>query len=50
MELEGDALIKYIWYDTLGGGGVSSSSTSGGDVQMMVGVDPAAYITQVQSS
>lgn len=50
MGLEGDALIKYIWYDTLGGGGVSSSGTSGGDVQMMVGVDPAAYISEVRAS
>uniref|UniRef100_A0A7S1KYB9 Band 7 domain-containing protein n=1 Tax=Alexandrium catenella TaxID=2925 RepID=A0A7S1KYB9_ALECA len=50
MNLSGDDLIKYIWYDTLGGGSVSSSAHESADIQMMVGVDPAAYISQVTPS
>eukprot|EP00929_Paragymnodinium_shiwhaense_P107921 TRINITY_DN74269_c0_g1_i1.p1 TRINITY_DN74269_c0_g1~~TRINITY_DN74269_c0_g1_i1.p1 ORF type:complete len:320 (-),score=76.24 TRINITY_DN74269_c0_g1_i1:156-1115(-) len=46
MNLNGDHLIDYIYYDTLAGGGVAGSSGSKGDVSMFVGVDPAAYISQ----
>jgi regulator of protease activity HflC (stomatin/prohibitin superfamily) len=45
LDIHGSSLINYIWYDTLSGGGVSSSSHSTGEVQMLVGVDPAAYIS-----
>lgn len=45
LGLRGDGLLKYIWYDTLGGGGVSGTSQDGGEVQMFVGVNPAAYIS-----
>jgi len=45
LELEGASLIDYIWYDTLGGGGVSGGGGTSGDMQMLVGVDPAAYIS-----
>mmetsp|Transcript_59755 Transcript_59755/g.174710 ORF Transcript_59755/g.174710 Transcript_59755/m.174710 type:complete len:320 (-) Transcript_59755:105-1064(-) len=50
MNLTGSDLIKYIWYDTLGGGSVSQSASESKDVQMMVGVDPAAYISEVRPS
>jgi len=50
MNLTGDDLIKYIWYDTLGGGSVAASSSESRDIQMMVGVDPAAYISEVRPS
>lgn len=47
MGLEGDDLVRYIWYDTLSGGGVSAMNSTS-NVQMLVGVDPSAYISQVR--
>jgi hypothetical protein len=46
MNLEGDALIDYIWYDSLQGGGVAETQTGGQDTQILVGVNPAAYINE----
>jgi len=48
MSLSSEDLIKYIWYDTLGGGSVSAAQTESRDIQLMVGVDPAAYISEVR--
>jgi len=45
LDLKSAALVDYIWYDTLGGGGVSANSSASTKVQMLVGVDPAAYIS-----
>jgi len=45
LNLKSSALVDYIWYDTLGGGGVSANSSANTEVQMLVGVDPAAYIS-----
>mmetsp|Transcript_772 Transcript_772/g.946 ORF Transcript_772/g.946 Transcript_772/m.946 type:complete len:320 (+) Transcript_772:82-1041(+) len=50
MGLNGSDLIKYIWYDTLSGGSVSQSTSESKDIQMMVGVDPAAYISEARPS
>jgi len=44
MDLDDDALIKYMWYDTLAGGGIGQNTTKHNDVSMLVGVNPAAYI------
>eukprot|EP00448_Togula_jolla_P001418 CAMPEP_0170597848 /NCGR_PEP_ID=MMETSP0224-20130122/15923_1 /TAXON_ID=285029 /ORGANISM="Togula jolla, Strain CCCM 725" /LENGTH=283 /DNA_ID=CAMNT_0010922341 /DNA_START=87 /DNA_END=938 /DNA_ORIENTATION=+ len=38
--------LEFIWYDSLGGGGVGSSAMQGNDVNMLVGVNPSAYISQ----
>merc|ERR1719433_1861006 len=48
MSLGSDELIKYIWYDTLSGGSVSAAQTESQNMQLMVGVDPAAYISEVR--
>eukprot|EP00747_Dinoflagellata_sp_TGD_P167642 gnl/TRDRNA2_/TRDRNA2_192381_c0_seq1.p1 gnl/TRDRNA2_/TRDRNA2_192381_c0~~gnl/TRDRNA2_/TRDRNA2_192381_c0_seq1.p1 ORF type:complete len:318 (+),score=60.60 gnl/TRDRNA2_/TRDRNA2_192381_c0_seq1:72-1025(+) len=45
LGLSGASLIQYIWYDSLGGGGVQGSSNHK-DVNVLVGVNPAAYINQ----
>jgi len=45
LDLKSAALVDYIWYDTLGGGGVSANSSASTAVQMLVGLDPAAYIS-----
>lgn len=47
LNLSGDDLIKYIWYDSLGGGSVAAGAEAK-DIQLMVGVDPAAYISEVR--
>jgi len=46
LELEGGDLLKYIWYDTLGGGGVAASTADTTDIQMLFGVNPSAYISE----
>jgi regulator of protease activity HflC (stomatin/prohibitin superfamily) len=46
MNLSGQALLDYMWYDTLAGGGVNAQSNAGAKTQVFVGVDPAAYINQ----
>eukprot|EP00933_Yihiella_yeosuensis_P066107 TRINITY_DN70198_c0_g1_i1.p1 TRINITY_DN70198_c0_g1~~TRINITY_DN70198_c0_g1_i1.p1 ORF type:complete len:317 (+),score=66.75 TRINITY_DN70198_c0_g1_i1:79-1029(+) len=46
LGLTGEDLIKYIWYDTLGGGGVAANAHEKQDIQMLVGVNPSAYISQ----
>lgn len=46
LGLEGDSLINYIWYDMLGGGGIGANAGDGKDIQMLVGVNPSAYISQ----
>ncbi|CAK8999308.1 Hypothetical protein SCF082_LOCUS6002 [Durusdinium trenchii] len=46
LGLSGEELVNYIWYDTLGGGGVSADSTSDKDFEMLVGVNPSAYISK----
>jgi len=46
LGVSGDELISYIWYDTLGGGGVSSDSHEAQDIEMLVGVNPSAYISK----
>ena len=43
--LAGADLINYIWYDTLGGGGVAADAASEKDIEMLVGVNPGAYIS-----
>lgn len=49
LGLSGDELIKYIWYDSLGGGGVASNGFESRAVDVLVGVNPSAYISQSQS-
>jgi len=46
LGLEGDSLLKYIWYDTLGGGGVAASDTEPSDIELLFGVNPSAYISE----
>ncbi|CAE7194141.1 unnamed protein product [Symbiodinium sp. CCMP2592] len=46
LGLSGEDLINYIWYDTLGGGGVSADTQSDKDVEMLVGVNPSTYISK----
>mmetsp|Transcript_55044 Transcript_55044/g.103150 ORF Transcript_55044/g.103150 Transcript_55044/m.103150 type:complete len:313 (-) Transcript_55044:147-1085(-) len=46
LGLSGEDLINYIWYDTLGGGGVSADAQNVKDVEMLVGVNPSTYISQ----
>jgi len=46
LGLNGDEMISYIWYDTLGGGGVAANSQEKQDIQMLVGVNPSAYISE----
>lgn len=43
LGLKGDALLDYIWYDNLGGGGVGAGAQE--NTQVLVGVSPAAYIS-----
>eukprot|EP00929_Paragymnodinium_shiwhaense_P069615 TRINITY_DN35105_c0_g1_i1.p1 TRINITY_DN35105_c0_g1~~TRINITY_DN35105_c0_g1_i1.p1 ORF type:complete len:319 (+),score=82.88 TRINITY_DN35105_c0_g1_i1:113-1069(+) len=47
LGMKGDDLVKYIWYDTLAGGGISSKSSSS-STNMFVGVSPSAYISEVK--
>eukprot|EP00747_Dinoflagellata_sp_TGD_P193827 gnl/TRDRNA2_/TRDRNA2_60530_c0_seq1.p1 gnl/TRDRNA2_/TRDRNA2_60530_c0~~gnl/TRDRNA2_/TRDRNA2_60530_c0_seq1.p1 ORF type:complete len:315 (-),score=60.12 gnl/TRDRNA2_/TRDRNA2_60530_c0_seq1:65-1009(-) len=44
LGVEGDELIRYMWYDVLGGGGVDTKSDEEQELQLFVGVDPSAYI------
>lgn len=46
LGLSGEELVNYIWYDTLGGGSVSADASSDKDFEMLVGVNPSAYISQ----
>lgn len=46
LDLSGDRLLKYIWYDTLSGGSVSADAAEEKDIQMLFGVNPAAYISE----
>mmetsp|Transcript_84462 Transcript_84462/g.149456 ORF Transcript_84462/g.149456 Transcript_84462/m.149456 type:complete len:316 (+) Transcript_84462:97-1044(+) len=46
LGLNGQEMINYIWYDTLGGGGVSANAHEKQDIQMLVGVNPSAYISE----
>lgn len=46
LGLTGNELVNYIWYDTLGGGGVAASAHEEQDIQMLVGVNPSAYISK----
>merc|ERR1712039_315016 len=46
LNMQGLDLVKYMWYDQLSGGGVGSNGNDSPDVQMLVGVNPAAYISQ----
>merc|ERR1740127_136496 len=39
LDLKSAALVDYIWYDTLSGGGVSANTSASTEVQMLVGVD-----------
>eukprot|EP00449_Zooxanthella_nutricula_P025974 CAMPEP_0198538934 /NCGR_PEP_ID=MMETSP1462-20131121/48137_1 /TAXON_ID=1333877 /ORGANISM="Brandtodinium nutriculum, Strain RCC3387" /LENGTH=308 /DNA_ID=CAMNT_0044268969 /DNA_START=60 /DNA_END=982 /DNA_ORIENTATION=+ len=41
LRLGGASLLKYIWYDTLGGGGVAANRNEDQDFQMLIGVNPA---------
>merc|ERR1740121_2214380 len=43
MKLAGDALVDYVWYDTLAGGSVASVNAghTSDATQLLVGVDPA---------
>jgi len=43
LEMKGDNLVKYIWYDTISGGSVTGS-VQDQDVQMLIGVHPSSYI------
>jgi len=45
LKLKGDALLDYIWYDAMGGGGVTASGGKPVDKTILVGVNPAAYIS-----
>jgi regulator of protease activity HflC (stomatin/prohibitin superfamily) len=51
LGLEGDGLVKYIWYDTLAGGGVEQASVGEGSNQMsmFMGVSPSAYISEFKA-
>jgi len=44
MELTGDDLIQYIWYDTLGGGSVAANANAKQDLTVFVNVNPSSYI------
>jgi len=46
LGLSGESLIQYIWYDSLAGGGVAQNVHEQQDVQLLVGVNPSAYISQ----
>merc|ERR1719161_1407912 len=46
LGLTGEDLVKYIWYDSLGGGGVQHNSQNNAETQILVGVNPAAYINE----
>jgi len=46
LGLEGDSLLKYIWYDAIGGGSVIQPGT---DFSVFSGVTPGAYITEGSS-
>jgi len=48
MGLSSGDLVNYIWYDTLSGGSVSTSQSESSSIQLMVGVDPATYISEVR--
>jgi len=48
MGLSGDDLVNYMWYDSLGGGGVSANADEERDIQLLVGVNPSAYISQTR--
>eukprot|EP00448_Togula_jolla_P006137 CAMPEP_0170615164 /NCGR_PEP_ID=MMETSP0224-20130122/25189_1 /TAXON_ID=285029 /ORGANISM="Togula jolla, Strain CCCM 725" /LENGTH=317 /DNA_ID=CAMNT_0010940873 /DNA_START=48 /DNA_END=1001 /DNA_ORIENTATION=- len=39
-------ILDFIWYDSLGGGGVGSNTAQGKGVNMLVGVNPSAYISE----
>merc|ERR1711920_700383 len=45
LALQGDNLIKYVWFDALTSGGVNGNGKGGQDVQLLVGVNPSAYIS-----
>merc|ERR1712039_866654 len=45
LAIKGDNLIKYVWYDALSGGGVSGGQDAANDMQVLVGVNPSAYIS-----
>eukprot|EP00397_Hematodinium_sp_SG-2012_P067857 GEMP01107115.1.p1 GENE.GEMP01107115.1~~GEMP01107115.1.p1 ORF type:complete len:149 (+),score=38.17 GEMP01107115.1:3-449(+) len=44
MKLNGDQLLDYIYYDSLGGGGIGGTGTFAS--QVFVGVNPATYISR----
>merc|ERR1711879_959256 len=39
LNLQGADLINYIWYDTLGGGGVAKNASGGQDIDILIGVN-----------
>jgi len=43
LDLKGDDLLKYIWYDAIGGGSVVQP---GADFSVFSGVQPGAYMTE----
>lgn len=43
LDIQGDALIDYMWYDSLSGGAVSNTGHEV-DTSVLVGVSPSAYI------
>lgn len=46
LGLTGNSILNYVWYDSLGGGGVAGGHEFGGQMEVLVGVNPAAYISQ----
>lgn len=43
LNIQGDALIDYMWYDSLSGGAVSNTGNEV-DTSVLVGISPSAYI------
>lgn len=46
LHIQGDALIDYMWYDSLSGGAVSNTGQEV-DTSVLVGISPSAYIDSV---
>jgi len=45
MHFSGDGLMQYMWYDSLAGGSVAAVGGVQADMNVLVNVNPAAYIT-----
>lgn len=43
LNLDGDGILKYIWYDVLGSGGIAGENR-GLASELFVGITPGAYL------